>query len=64
MIKKYTVHKGYCNCQPETCCCDDWEVQDERGERVCSFCSKGEAHNLAKKLNGYEGAIFSQKREV
>ena len=51
VMKNYSVQRTYCTCHPETCGCDDREVVDKSGDKVCSFFHKSEADNLADTLN-------------
>lgn len=51
---KYHVVSNYCGCHPETCCCNDWVLNDKKGERVTTFFNKSDAQETAEKLNANE----------
>jgi len=48
---KYHVKPNWCGCHPETCCCNDWVLNDPKGEKVTTFFNKSDAQALADKLN-------------
>jgi len=47
----YHVAPNYCQCHPETCCCNYWRLNDPNGEKVTTFYNKVDAESLAEKLN-------------
>ena len=48
---KFFVERNYCHCHPETCGCDDWNIVNELGHKVCSFYHKSRAEDHADLLN-------------
>ncbi len=47
----YEVKRNWCNCHPETCCCNDWVLKDPTGKKVTTFFNREDAITLANKLN-------------
>lgn len=52
-MDKYTVERNYCNCHPETCCCDTY-ILKENGKYYLSSNDKQKLVDLAQKLNGID----------
>jgi hypothetical protein len=48
---KWHVRSNHCNCHPETCCCDDWAVHDQNGEKRITFFHKKDAQDWAEFKN-------------
>lgn len=51
-----TVKRNYCNCHPETCCCDPYKVVDDSGKTIATFYDKSDAKRLVDMLNKPEAA--------
>lgn len=47
----YSVEKNYCNCHPETCCCNPYKIVDTNGEKFETFYTKEKAQIVANALN-------------
>jgi hypothetical protein len=45
--KKYHVRINFCDCHPETCCCNDWAVHTPDGEKEITFYKKNDAQDWA-----------------
>lgn len=52
-MDKYTVERNYCDCHPETCCCDTY-ILKENGKYYLSSNDKQKLVDLAQKLNGMD----------
>ena len=48
---KYHVEANCCNCHPETCCCNDWVLNNPKGKKITTFFNKDDAQEVADKLN-------------
>jgi hypothetical protein len=44
----FKIEENCCNCHPETCCCDDWIVVDDNGDKIATFYNKEDAENLIR----------------
>lgn len=53
--KEWHVRKNYCQCHPETCCCNDWAVHKPDGEKCTTFFNHKDAVNYADLMNAYHG---------
>lgn len=42
-MPRYKVKPNYCNCHPETCCCDDWAVIDTTDQSTFTTCFRKDA---------------------
>lgn len=51
MDKKFKVEPNYCDCHPETCCCNRWKLVDETGRMVTTFFAEKDAIYIANLLN-------------
>lgn len=49
--EKYQVKSNYCNCHPETCCCNDWAVYSADGEKHSTHFKREVAELVAEALN-------------
>lgn len=47
---EYKVEYNYCDCHPETCCCNKWKVLDTEGQLVATFYEKEDALKLRDTL--------------
>ena len=47
----YHVRTNYCQCHPETCCCNDWAVHDHNGEKHSTYFYRKDADGVANDLN-------------
>lgn len=50
---RYTVRPNWCNCHPETCCCNDWAVY-KGNEKITTFYARAKADEYVKELNDNE----------
>lgn len=51
-MPRYEVKPNYCNCHPETCCCNDWAVIDATdGMPYDTFFDQRKAKQIAALLN-------------
>ncbi|HEJ6002048.1 hypothetical protein I5F53_03750 [Pseudomonas aeruginosa] len=41
--KDFHVRRNYCDCHPETCCCNDWAVHDAEGNKLTTHFYREEA---------------------
>ena len=41
-MEKYKIVSNWCNCHPETCCCKDYVIVDEKGSKVITVNTKKE----------------------
>lgn len=48
---KYRVERNYCNCHPETCICNPWNVVSPEGDKMSTHYNKDDADKLVKALN-------------
>lgn len=51
MKKLYTFGPNYCDCHPETCCCDKWAIYKPNGEKYVTVYMKATAEDLTEALN-------------
>lgn len=51
---EYKVGVNYCNCHPETCCCNDWAIYNENDEKYSTFFRKEVALEICELLNNKE----------
>lgn len=49
-MDKYVVQQNFCNCHPETCCCNDWVVVGPEG-RVGTWYRHEDAQRVADHYN-------------
>lgn len=49
----YKIESNYCDCHPETCCCDKYKVVDDKDNTIAKFYNIEDAENLIKILNGH-----------
>lgn len=56
----YTVERNYCDCHPETCCCDTY-VMKEDGKYYLSSNDKQKLIDLAQKLNTLDSQNENKK---
>ncbi len=63
---RYVVRPTHCNCHPETCCCNPWEVFDTtESQTISRFYKRAHADSLASELNTAEGTWgLAQKQKV
>lgn len=52
--EKFTVRRNQCNCHPETCCCRDWAIYTDDGEKYDTYMHRERADEIAKLLNDSE----------
>ena len=50
-MSAYEVRLNFCNCHPETCCCNTWAVYQPDGTKHSTFCYRSEAYEVAQNLN-------------
>ena len=50
-MKIYRVEENICDCYPKTCCCDDWAIVDENGNKFSTTSCKKTAVETANSLN-------------
>lgn len=50
-MSTYTVEYNYCDCHPETCCCDSYVLKED-GKFYLSSNDKDKLVDLANRLNG------------
>lgn len=48
---KYKVVSNSCGCHPETCCCPDYRIIDEEGNRVAGGMDDKAMEKLVKQAN-------------
>lgn len=51
----YQVRPNFCNCHPETCCCNNWAIYRQDGSKFSTFFDKADAEKVATALNVTEG---------
>jgi hypothetical protein len=49
--KSYHVRYNYCQCHPETCCCNDWAVHEPNGNKHSTYFHRNTAIEVADALN-------------
>lgn len=59
-MMKYTVEYNYCDCHPETCCCDRF-ILKENGKYYLTDNDKQKLVNLAEKLNTLDSQNENKK---
>lgn len=47
----YKVVPNWCNCHPETCCCNSWKIVNENDEKHSTHYSKDKAELFTTLLN-------------
>lgn len=56
MNTNYEVRRNYCDCHPETCCCNPWVLYYKAtGQKVVTCYNRSDAVSLCEKLNALEG---------
>lgn len=48
---EYHVRPNWCNCHPETCCCNDWAVHAPNGDKHSTYRHEEIAEEIADLLN-------------
>lgn len=43
-MSEYKVVSNWCNCHPETCCCSDYAIVNEQGEKITTVYSEAEGN--------------------
>lgn len=50
--KRYIIRPNWCNCHPETCCCDDYVIWDtKKNKKLMTIFNLSTAEHVIKKLN-------------
>lgn len=49
---QFEVIENSCRCHPETCCCDDYKIVDEKGNQYASGMDKDKLQDLVDQANG------------
>lgn len=47
---KYHVRQNWCDCHPETCCCNDWAVHFHNGNKHSTYFKRQAAEDVAYAL--------------
>jgi hypothetical protein len=50
----YYVERNYCNCHPETCCCNGYAIYSNTDEKIGSYFSKKDAEIVCNEMNNLE----------
>jgi hypothetical protein len=50
-MSDYRVVPNWCNCHPETCCCNDWAIVTNRDTKHSTHFDQTQAINIAEALN-------------
>lgn len=50
-MNNFKVMPNRCDCHPETCCCNDWVLVDDKGKRYATFYSEKQVTEMALLLN-------------
>jgi hypothetical protein len=66
MANELTVGSNYCNCHPETCCCNDWAVYSGN-KKVNTFFDRAKAEEYVDVYNAnlkFRQDLAELKREI
>lgn len=62
MSDTHEVRYNYCDCHPETCCCNPWALfYKVTGKKIATFYNKSDADSLREELNALNGGVSNAR---